>query len=220
MMVRIFVTEEAFEAIKATLPVGSVALSFTPPRASARFGWSAFGPTSSRRWRGPGESYSDVIIRLASGTLNPPRRELEGLGETPHMDPGIEASHRKVLGGAPLGLKKQENGRQKQLISVKKQSIVFPRNDTPFALGPSGLNLGIAPMLPSLTGLTAGADINKTVLIPLPHYGFDPPRLQFPGKPLRALGSGSYLLRRMDSQEPRTAGLSPEKVCPAYSKSR
>jgi hypothetical protein len=40
VLVRIFVTEEAFESIKATLPVGSVAFEPEITKAYARFGWS------------------------------------------------------------------------------------------------------------------------------------------------------------------------------------
>ena len=66
-MIRIAITAAAYEAIAATLPVGSVAYE---PQLGANgevFVWL------EDRWlsklgalRGPGESYSDVILRLAA----------------------------------------------------------------------------------------------------------------------------------------------------------
>jgi hypothetical protein len=50
LMVRIFVTEEAFEPIKATL--GAWPSNRRSPRASAKFGWSASGSTSSLAYAG------------------------------------------------------------------------------------------------------------------------------------------------------------------------
>ncbi len=66
-MIRIAITATTYEAIVATLPVGSVAYE---PQLGANgevFVWL------EDRWlsklgalRGPGESYSDVILRLAA----------------------------------------------------------------------------------------------------------------------------------------------------------
>jgi hypothetical protein len=66
-MVCIAITVEAFEAIVATLPVGSVAYEPETNAKGERPIWL------ERKWadklgamRGPGESYSDVIVRLAA----------------------------------------------------------------------------------------------------------------------------------------------------------
>jgi hypothetical protein len=68
-MIRIAVTAEAYEAIVATLTFGSAAAEPQLDERSERLIWL------EERWinklralRGPGESYSDVIIRLASAT--------------------------------------------------------------------------------------------------------------------------------------------------------
>ena len=47
LMVRIVITEEVFKAIKATLLVGSVALSTEVTKGPRQIGWSATGSTSS-----------------------------------------------------------------------------------------------------------------------------------------------------------------------------
>ena len=64
--IRIAVTAEAFAAIARTLPVGSVAYEPAVEEGDLRYIWL------EPRWldrlnsyRGPGESYSDVILRLA-----------------------------------------------------------------------------------------------------------------------------------------------------------
>jgi hypothetical protein len=51
-MIRITITAEAFEAIAGTLPIGNVVAE---REANAKL----------KALRGPGESYSDVILRLA-----------------------------------------------------------------------------------------------------------------------------------------------------------
>jgi hypothetical protein len=67
-MIRISVTDAAFEAIAATLPFGSAGFEREPDASGQRHIWL------ERRFvdrlaamRGPGESYSDVILRLAKG---------------------------------------------------------------------------------------------------------------------------------------------------------
>jgi hypothetical protein len=65
-MIRIAITAEAFEAIAATLPLGSVAVEPAANEKGERRIW--LEPTvlnKLRAMRGPGESYSDVILRLA-----------------------------------------------------------------------------------------------------------------------------------------------------------
>jgi hypothetical protein len=69
-MIRIAITQAAFDAIAKTVPVGSVA--YEPALEDGlRYIWL------EPRWldrlnsyRGPGESYSDVILRLAGQDLN------------------------------------------------------------------------------------------------------------------------------------------------------
>jgi hypothetical protein len=65
--VRILVTEEAFEAIKATMPLGTV--SFEPEVTKGlRSIWVERAVVDKlARLRGPGETFSHVILRLAEG---------------------------------------------------------------------------------------------------------------------------------------------------------
>ena len=65
-MVRISITAAAFEAVASTLPFGSVGFERGPDAHGERLIWI------ERHWlnkltarRRPGESYSEVIIRLA-----------------------------------------------------------------------------------------------------------------------------------------------------------
>jgi hypothetical protein len=66
-VIRIAITDEAYAAIERTLPIGTVA--FEPARAlrGQRVIWLEPRIVDKlRALRGPGESYSDVIIRLAA----------------------------------------------------------------------------------------------------------------------------------------------------------
>jgi hypothetical protein len=64
-MVRIAISVEAFEAIAWAFPVSSVGYEAGPTsRASAPSRWNRSGSTGSARCE-PGESYSDVILRIA-----------------------------------------------------------------------------------------------------------------------------------------------------------
>jgi hypothetical protein len=66
-MIRIAIGVEAFEAIARTLPLGSVGYENATNERGERYVWLA--PTvvdRLRAIRGPGESYSDVILRLKS----------------------------------------------------------------------------------------------------------------------------------------------------------
>lgn len=66
-MIRIAITEAAFEAIKATMPVGSVAVEPQTDEKGEWLIWLESGVLNRlRAARGPGESYSDVILRLAA----------------------------------------------------------------------------------------------------------------------------------------------------------
>ncbi len=65
-MIRIAITPAAFEAIAATLPLGSVGYENATNEKGERLIW--LDPAVLARlkaMRGPGESYSDVILRLA-----------------------------------------------------------------------------------------------------------------------------------------------------------
>jgi hypothetical protein len=65
-MIRISISTDAFEAIAATLPFGSTA--FEPELSPTGERWIWLDPRFVDRLaalRGPGESYSDVILRLA-----------------------------------------------------------------------------------------------------------------------------------------------------------
>jgi hypothetical protein len=66
-MIRIAITAAAFEAIKATLPLGSVAYEAEVTAKGERLIWIEPSVVDRlKATRGPGESYSDVILRLAS----------------------------------------------------------------------------------------------------------------------------------------------------------
>jgi hypothetical protein len=65
-MVRINITAAAFEAIAATVPFGSVAYEREPDANGERRIWlEPRFVDRLRAMRGPGETYSDVILRLA-----------------------------------------------------------------------------------------------------------------------------------------------------------
>ena len=64
-MIRVAITEAAFEAIAQTLPLGSVGYENQASERGERLIW--LEPTVVNRlraMRGHGESYSDVILRL------------------------------------------------------------------------------------------------------------------------------------------------------------
>ncbi len=65
-MIRIAITPAAFDAIAKTMPFGSVGYD-VDVIGSQRYVWLAPNVVDRLRFlRGPGESYSDVILRLAS----------------------------------------------------------------------------------------------------------------------------------------------------------
>ena len=61
-MVRIAISQAAFEAIAATLSLGSVGYENATNERGERLIWL----DQRRAMRGPGESYSDVILRIAN----------------------------------------------------------------------------------------------------------------------------------------------------------
>ncbi len=68
-MIRIAISEAAFTAIVKTMPVGSVGWENEVDAKSQRVIW--LEPSMANRLRalrGPGETYSDVIMRLAKAT--------------------------------------------------------------------------------------------------------------------------------------------------------
>ena len=66
-MIRIAITQAPFDAIAKTLPLGSVAYEAGSTRGSALYFWlEARWLDRLKSYRGPSESYSDVILRLAS----------------------------------------------------------------------------------------------------------------------------------------------------------
>ena len=67
-MVRIFVTEEAFEAIKATLPLGTVAFEPEVTKGLRSIWVEPAVVAKLKRMRGPSETFSHVILRLAAGS--------------------------------------------------------------------------------------------------------------------------------------------------------
>ena len=66
-MIKIAVTQ-AFDAIASTLPFGSVGYENQINERGERLIWLDHAVVSRlRAMRGPGESYSDVVLRLAEG---------------------------------------------------------------------------------------------------------------------------------------------------------
>ncbi len=65
-MIRIAISVEAYEAIARTLPLGSVAVEAEPNERGERLIWLDDAMADRLgAMRGPGESYSDAIIRIA-----------------------------------------------------------------------------------------------------------------------------------------------------------
>jgi hypothetical protein len=68
-MIRIAITQAAFEAIAATLPLGSVGYENATNQRGERLIWLDHSVVARlRAMRGPGESYSDVILRLVASS--------------------------------------------------------------------------------------------------------------------------------------------------------
>jgi len=67
-MIRIAISVEAFEAIVATLPLGSVGYENKTNANGERLIWLERAVVDRlRAMRGAGETYSDVILRIADG---------------------------------------------------------------------------------------------------------------------------------------------------------
>jgi len=65
-MIRIAITAESFDAIVRTMPLGSVGYENAVNEKGKRYVWLAPEVVDRlRAMRGPGESYSDVIVRIA-----------------------------------------------------------------------------------------------------------------------------------------------------------
>jgi hypothetical protein len=65
-VVRIAITQAAFDAIARTMPFGSVNLEAGVDDKGERYIWLPRAVVDRLRSpRGPGESYSDVILRIA-----------------------------------------------------------------------------------------------------------------------------------------------------------
>jgi hypothetical protein len=66
-MIRITISVEAFEAIARTMPLGSVGYENATNERGERLIWLDPAVLNHLRLpRGPGESYSDVILRVAA----------------------------------------------------------------------------------------------------------------------------------------------------------
>jgi hypothetical protein len=65
-MIRIAISAEAFEAIARTLPLGSIGLEAEANERGEKLVWLEDAMADRLAvMRGPGESYSDAIIRIA-----------------------------------------------------------------------------------------------------------------------------------------------------------
>ena len=65
-MIRIAISVEAFEAIARTLPLGSLGYENATNERGERLIWLDRAVDRLRSLRGHGESFSDVILRLAA----------------------------------------------------------------------------------------------------------------------------------------------------------
>ena len=70
-MIRIAITAEAFDAVCATLPLGSLGFA-EPNEKGERLIWIERAVVDRlMALRGPGESYSDIILRLVEPQRTP-----------------------------------------------------------------------------------------------------------------------------------------------------
>jgi hypothetical protein len=71
-VIRIAISVEAFEAIARTLPVGSVGYEAEPDAEGEMHIWIDDRQADRlAAMRGPGESYSEVVLRLAAMEARP-----------------------------------------------------------------------------------------------------------------------------------------------------
>ena len=69
-MIRIAITEAAFKALASTLPLGSVSYENKTNERGEKLIWLDHAVVARlRAMRGPGESYSDAILRLAAESV-------------------------------------------------------------------------------------------------------------------------------------------------------
>jgi hypothetical protein len=74
-MIRLAITAEPFEAIARTLPLGSIGYEGEPNERGERLIWPEDAMADRLgALRGPGESYSDVILRVAGAEALATRR--------------------------------------------------------------------------------------------------------------------------------------------------
>jgi hypothetical protein len=67
-MIRVAITAEAFAAIEATMPLGSVGYERQTDASGEHHIWlEPHVLAKLKHLRGPGETFSDVILRLAAG---------------------------------------------------------------------------------------------------------------------------------------------------------
>jgi hypothetical protein len=96
-MVRIAITQAAFEAIAKTLPLGSVGYENKVNEKGERLIWLDPGVVD-RLWSlcGPGESYSEVILRVAAGGCGG-RLMAEILGTWEGVERQVGAIRRRLM---------------------------------------------------------------------------------------------------------------------------
>ena len=71
-MIRIAITVEAFEAVASTHPLGSISYENKIDEDGNRLIWLDLDVVARlNAMRGPGQSYSDVIVRLATKEAAP-----------------------------------------------------------------------------------------------------------------------------------------------------
>jgi hypothetical protein len=110
-MIRISITPAAFDAIADTLPLGSVGVEPEVNNKGERLVWVDVGVANRLgAMRGPGESLSDVILRLAAA---------EALGR-PKVDP-IEELVRLVGEGEPGKPAARKRGHSRRPIGQSRR---------------------------------------------------------------------------------------------------
>jgi hypothetical protein len=88
-MIRIAITQAAFDAICATLPLGSVGLRERDQRAGRAPDLGSAVMDRQRAMRGSDESYSDAILRLV---------EADGAGVEIRANQSLERPYNPVVG--------------------------------------------------------------------------------------------------------------------------
>ena len=110
-MIRIAISAEAFEAIARTLPLGSVSFENKTDEQGNRLVWLDRAVVDRlRSLRGPGESYSDVILRIAAAIYRPP------LLVAPHTPPFFAIRRCTALWSSLLSCRRSD------ILSIKSVS--------------------------------------------------------------------------------------------------